>query len=119
MRRHKQLRRVEVVAPSFLSLPGLIIGSNRIATMHRRLATRLAGTLPLTIRELPFSVPPIREVLQWHMANSNDAGLRWVVERIVAMAQEHEPIGTQVIPFDPFIRDAVASTYRGRTRDLG
>lgn len=120
MRRQKQSRRVEVVAPSFLSLPGLIIGSNRIATMHRRLATRLSGVLPLTIRELPFSVPPIREVLQWHVANSNDTGLRWVVERIMALAHEHDPVmPSTVVAFDPYVRDAMSGTYRGRNRDIG
>ncbi|MFX5752044.1 LysR family transcriptional regulator, partial [Acinetobacter baumannii] len=31
MRRQKQQRRVEVCAPSFLSLPGLILGTGRIA----------------------------------------------------------------------------------------
>ena len=124
MRRQKQSRRVDVVAPSFLSLPGMVIGSNRIATMHRRLANRLSNILPLTIKELPFSVPPIRQALQWHIANSNDTGLRWVVERIVALAQENEVIESPtVVAFDPLVREAardvMAGTHRGRSRDLG
>ncbi|WP_404478494.1 LysR family transcriptional regulator [Novosphingobium sp. BL-52-GroH] len=124
MRLQKQSRRVEVVAPSFMSVPGLIIGTRRIATMHRRLATRLARILPIAIRELPFDVPPIREVLQWHIANNNDAGLRWVIERIAALAHEKEPADTsKVVALDPMIRQAVQSelsgNYRNRSRDLG
>lgn len=84
MRRMKQTRRVEVVAPSFLSLGGLVIGTNRIATVHRRMAVKMASYTPLILRELPFMVPPIREAVQWHIANSNDAPLRWFVEQIVA-----------------------------------
>jgi DNA-binding transcriptional LysR family regulator len=87
VRRQKRQRRIEIVAPSFLSLPGLVIGSNRIATMHRRLANKLAAYLPLTLREVPLDMPPIREAIQWHISSNNDPAIRWLVERIVASAQ--------------------------------
>lgn len=122
MRRQKQNRRVEVVAPTFLSVPGMIIGTNRVATMHRRLAARLSRIYPLVVCELPFDIPPIREVLQWHLANNNDAGLRWVIERIAAHAVEKDAFApVKVIPFDPMLREAlreeIAGTYRGRVRN--
>ena len=87
VRRQKQQRRVEVVAPTFLSLPGLVLGTNRIATMHRRMAERVVQSLPLVMREIPFDIPPIREALQWNVANSNDRALRWVVERLEGAAR--------------------------------
>ena len=87
VRRQKRQRRVEIVTHSFLSLPGLVIGSNRIATMHRRLATRMAAYLPLTLREVPMDIPPIREAIQWHISSNNDPAIRWVVERIMSYAQ--------------------------------
>jgi DNA-binding transcriptional LysR family regulator len=86
MRRQKQQRKVEVVAPSFLSLSGLIVGSNRIATVHRRLATRVARYLPLIVREVPMDIPPIREAIQWHISNNNDPAIRWIVERLAVVA---------------------------------
>lgn len=92
VRRQTQQRKVEVVAPSFLSLPGLVVGSNRIATVHRRLATRVARTLPVVVKEVPLPIPPIREAIQWHISNSNDPALRWVVERIAVAAAEEETI---------------------------
>ncbi len=88
MRRMKQQRHVEVIAPSFLSVTGLVLGTQRIATMHRRLARHFARLAPLVLRELPFFVPPIREAVQWHIASNNDAGLRWVIERIALVAAE-------------------------------
>ena len=86
VRRQKQQRRVEVVAPSFLSVPAMVIGSNRIATIHRRLAERLAEYLPLVVREPPLAIPPIREAIQWHLSNNNDPAIRWVVERLIVAA---------------------------------
>lgn len=86
VRRQKQQRRVEVVAPSFLSLPGLIVGTNRIATLHRRMAEIVVRSMPLVMREIPFDIPPIREVVQWNLANNNDRALRWVVECMHAAA---------------------------------
>lgn len=101
MRRMKQTRRVEVVAPSFLSLSGLVVGTNRIATVHRRLAVQMASYAPLVLRELPFYVPPIREAVQWHIANNNDAALRWIVERIVMEAgKTGEGDDGKVVAFD-------------------
>jgi LysR family transcriptional regulator, nod-box dependent transcriptional activator len=88
VRRQSQQRRVEVIAPSFLAVPGFIIGTNRIATMHRRLAMKLSGYLPLTMREVPLAIPPIREAVQWHISNNNDPAIRWVVERIAVIAAE-------------------------------
>lgn len=97
MRRQKQQRRVEVVAPSFLSIVGLVMNSNRIATVHRRMAEIFVRNLPLVMREMPFSFPPIREAIQWHISNSNDAGLRWVVEKLEAVAQRTGK-GGNVVP---------------------
>ena len=87
VRRQKQQRRIEVVAPSFLSLPGLVVGTRRIATMHRRMAEMVVRNMPLVAREVPFDIPPIREAVQWNIANTNDKALRWVVDRLAAVAR--------------------------------
>jgi DNA-binding transcriptional LysR family regulator len=102
VRRQKQQRRVEVVAPSFLSVPGMVIGSNRIATIHRRLAERVAEYLPLVVREPPLAIPPIREAIQWHLSNNNDPAIRWIVERlVVAAGAKHSRVNDgKVVPID-------------------
>jgi len=111
-------RRIEVVAPSFLSLPGLVLGTNRIATMHRRLAAQVVQNLPLVMREVPFDIPPIREAIQWHLSNNNDRALRWVVERLSAYAQEGGPAARgngNVVPIAPLAevhRDAIAAQFQ-------
>ena len=101
VRRQKQQRRVEVVAPTFLSLPGLIAGTNRIATVHRRMAEIVVRSMPLVMREVPFAIPPIRESVQWNIANSNDRALRWVVERFQAAAAATAPVrDANVVPLE-------------------
>ncbi|MBB3955564.1 LysR substrate-binding domain-containing protein [Novosphingobium sediminicola] len=86
-RRQRQTRRVEVVAPNFLSLPLLVLDTDRVATMHRRQAERMARIFPLQIAELPFTMPAIRQVVQWHCANGSDKALAWVVEHLILFAQ--------------------------------
>ncbi len=121
IRRQKQQRRVEVIAPSFLSLPGLVIGTQRIATVHRRLASRLADSLPLVVREVPLDIPPIRQAAQWHIANGNDPALRWVIEQLVAVAQADAAADPKVVAInaaggdiaEQFRLDAVQQTRNG------
>lgn len=115
LRRQKQQRRIEVVAPTFLSLPGLIVGTNRIATMHRRMAEVFVRSLPLAMREIPFAIPPIRESIQWNITNSNDRALRWLVERLQAAAGERIPAEENIVPFqsEPSLdRTVIEAEYR-------
>jgi LysR family transcriptional regulator, nod-box dependent transcriptional activator len=100
VRRQKQKRRVDVVAPSFLSLPGLVVGTRRIATMHRRMAEMVVRNLPLVMREIPFDIPPIREAVQWNIANNNDRALRWVVERLEAAANVKDTGSANVVTLE-------------------
>ncbi|GHC86568.1 LysR family transcriptional regulator [Novosphingobium pokkalii] len=111
VRRQKTQRRIEVVAPSFLSLPGLVLGTRRVATMHRRLAQQVASTLPLAMREVPFDMPPIREAIQWHISNNNDRPLRWIVEQLAAFANDTaEP--ANVVPLADARRDEMAMQFQ-------
>lgn len=79
-------RRIEVRAPSFLQAPFLVLETNRVCLMHERLAQSLAGRLPLRIAELPFEVPPMREMLQFHATREKDPGLTWLREQIKSLA---------------------------------
>jgi len=112
VRRQKTQRRVEVVAPTFLSQAGLVIGTRRIATMHRRLANQIVPTMGLIMREVPFDIPPIREAIQWHISNNNDRALRWVVERLAAHAQASTPVESNVVPIADARRDELAVQFQ-------
>lgn len=81
-------RRVEVIAPNFQSAASLVVGTNRIATIHRLLAVRMAEFLPLTLLELPFEVPAVREIAQWSSRSSNDPAIVWLVGLLKQIADD-------------------------------
>ena len=82
-----KVRRVEVVAPSFTMIPWMLIGTHRLAIMHRRLATVMSRKFAIAYHPLPFYVPPLREMVQHHFTRSADAGLSWYRHHLHAAAQ--------------------------------
>jgi LysR family nod box-dependent transcriptional activator len=71
-------RRIEVLAMNFNSVPQHIVGTKRIATIHRRLAEYYARYLPLRILDPPYELPSLTEAVQWHSLFTEDAGNRWL-----------------------------------------
>jgi DNA-binding transcriptional LysR family regulator len=113
VRRQKTQRRIEIVAPTFLSQAGLVAGTRRIATMHRRLAQQIVPGTALAMREVPFDIPPIREAIQWHLSNNNDRALRWVVERLAAHALATTPAAeSNIVPIAEARRDEIAMQFQ-------
>lgn len=80
-------RRVEVVVPGFSDMAHFILGTDRIATMHRRLALLMSRWLPLKIAPVPFEIPSVRIAAQWHSLFNTDPALLWFIDRLSA----HEP----------------------------
>ncbi|HDR8971897.1 LysR family transcriptional regulator [Burkholderia vietnamiensis] len=78
MQRLGVVRRVEASTYSFLSPAHLLVGTNRIATMHRRLAEAAARDLPLVLRDVPLTVPTMEQSVQWHKHRTSDQGLMWL-----------------------------------------
>jgi len=70
-------RRVDVVAPSFYALPGLVAGTDRVATIQFRLASMLASAYPIRLVDLPIALPLLEEVLLWHPRFDRDPGHAW------------------------------------------
>jgi LysR family transcriptional regulator, nod-box dependent transcriptional activator len=87
-RLHAVARRVEVIAPNFSLVGGLLVGTNRIATIHRLLAVRLAEFLPLKLMELPFEMSPVRECAQWASRSASDPAIAWLVGKLKQIAEQ-------------------------------
>lgn len=83
-------RRVEIEVPSFIQVPWLLPGTNRIALMHERLACLLAADLRLAIVPAPFDIQPMREMIQYHSTREKDAGLIWLRAQLHAVAKEQQ-----------------------------
>ena len=75
-------RIIDTTTFSFTSLPWLVAGTLRIATMHARLARTAARHLPIRIMELPFDLPRMPQAMQWHTYRTNDPALIWLKGRL-------------------------------------
>lgn len=71
-------RRVEVSTFSFVALPSLVVGTERIATIHARLARMAERFLPVKQFPLPIALPPMVQAVQWHKYATKDPGLVWL-----------------------------------------
>lgn len=80
---------VQVVTESFLTVPGLVAGSRRIALLQRRLVGLLPPDIGLRALPPPVEVGQLIEAMWWHPAFDEDpehAYLRDLVVRATALA---------------------------------
>lgn len=81
-------RNIDVRTFSFSTLPHLITGTNRIATIHRRLAKLIAPQAELVIYTIPVDLPKLRQGLQSHAYRESDPGISWLRDLIIQAAAE-------------------------------
>ncbi len=75
---HGITRRVDIQSFSFSTLPHLIKGTDRVATIHASLARLLAAPNDLVIHPMPVELPPLRLTVQWHAYRDSDQGIIWL-----------------------------------------
>ncbi|MFG6428975.1 LysR family transcriptional regulator [Roseateles sp. LYH14W] len=71
-------RRVAATSYSFAPMPGLLVGTELIATLHARLARLLMPVWPLAILPCPIAIPPMEQAIQWHKYRTQDEGIVWL-----------------------------------------
>jgi len=87
-------RRVEVTSFSFASAVALVQGTDRIATVHGRLARKLAPQWPVVIKESPLPLAEMHQMMQWHRYRTNDPGIEWLRRIFLESAREMDAIPT-------------------------
>jgi DNA-binding transcriptional LysR family regulator len=80
--RQGHARRVEVTTTSFAAAAHLVVGTDRLATMHARLARLYARCLPIVLIEPPMTIEPMQQMVQWHKYRSQDPGISWLRGRL-------------------------------------
>lgn len=83
-------RRAEVVVPSFALIPGFVVGSNLIATMHERHARFHARYMPLKVLPMPVEMPRFVAKIQWHRYHDHDPGTKWLHDVMKQAAAEKQ-----------------------------
>jgi DNA-binding transcriptional LysR family regulator len=79
-------RRVSVRVPTFLSVPYLLLGTQRIATLPRRIAERFVEHHALRMLDAPIELPPVVLHLGWHELHRSDPGHAWLREQLIDVA---------------------------------
>ena len=67
-----------MLAPHFASVPFIVAESNLIATVPKRLAIKLRGTLKLQLLPLPIALPALRLSMLWHERMDADPAHTWL-----------------------------------------
>jgi len=71
-------RKVEVTTVTFDLMTRLIPGTNRVATLMKRMAVQYAEWLPIRLITPSSRIPSLMLTIQWHKFNSSDPGTNWV-----------------------------------------
>ncbi|MES2943281.1 MAG: LysR family transcriptional regulator [Pseudomonadota bacterium] len=80
-------RRIEVSVDNFSVLPLVVVGTRRIATLHRKQAEFVARLFPLRLIATPFEMPPVVELMSWPRHLENDPTHQWLRQLISDCAQ--------------------------------
>ncbi|WP_285649627.1 LysR family transcriptional regulator [Actinomycetospora sp. NBRC 106375] len=78
LRAHGIEPRAQVVVESFLPIPDLVAGTDRVALVQARLAARLRPGGGVRALPCPFTVTPLVEAMWWHPTYDTDAAHRWL-----------------------------------------
>jgi len=85
---HGPLPHTDVVVNNFSLLPMLLPGTQRVATLHSRMARQVVQHWPgLRLVALDFAPPRLVELLQWHHYREPDPGNQWLRGHLVAAAR--------------------------------
>lgn len=78
-------RKIAMQVASYLSVPPVLIHTDFIATLPKKIALYLLEYYPLKIVELPFEIPPLVFSLRWHESKTKEARHAWMRKSIVAL----------------------------------
>ena len=85
---HGFTRRIAVRTPYFLVAPMIVAESDLILSIPRRLAYRVARSVPLEVLELPIKIQPFTPSIIWHERQHYDPAHVWLRNQIVEIARE-------------------------------
>jgi DNA-binding transcriptional LysR family regulator len=83
-------RKLAVLAPHFASVPFIVSESDLIATVPKRLAMKLRGTLKLQLLPLPIALPALRLSMLWHERMDADPAHAWLRGLVAETTREIE-----------------------------
>ena len=83
LRARKAIRTIASDVP-YLSSGAVLVQSNMVAILGRKLALEFRRAYPIEMRELPFDAPKLQSVMSWHRRFDDLPAHRWLRDTIVA-----------------------------------
>lgn len=102
-------RRIEVSTTNFTSIPHFVIGTDRIATMHSRLARILACYYPIRLVAPPIPFPQVEMCMQWNRYLQNDSSHLWLRKLLSEIASAEPGNAAANAPDAPAAATAAAA----------
>ncbi|MEI2299374.1 LysR family transcriptional regulator [Ensifer sp. MJa1] len=91
-------RRIALALPHWSAAPGLVLGTDLVLTVARRILPNAAEAGPLTVFDPPFAIPPFAFRQIWHRRRDGDPAHRWVRDLIAGMLAPLENVSGIVSP---------------------
>ena len=88
--------RIEITTPSFSSVPRLLVGTQRIAIVQKRLADAFANSLPIRAWPVPVAIPVLRMMVQYHSVRAGDPAIGWLIRQM-------QEVAARPLSFDSFM----------------
>ena len=82
---HGKTRSIVLHAP-YLSAGVMLVQSNLVAVLGRKLAQEFRRAYPIEIRELPFDAEKMESTMLWHRRLDDQPAHRWLRQTIIAAA---------------------------------
>lgn len=86
---YNHLRRVELTTSSFITVPHLLVGTQRVAVIPRSLMSLYGEFLSLRALTPPFEMPLLREFTLWNKVLDSDPAHRWIRNLLQEIAAEY------------------------------
>lgn len=80
------LNNIAVRVASFSGLPASVVGTDRLAVMHRKHAEFFKTLYPIVLHDLPMDAPGVLQVAQWHRLRESDSAILWLLDNLEAAA---------------------------------
>ena len=97
LRAHGIEPRAQVVVESFLPIPDLVAGTDRVALVQARLAARLRPDDGVRVLPCPFTAAPLVEAMWWHPMYDADPAHRWLRGLVADVGTSLPPPGVGAI----------------------
>lgn len=78
--------RTQVITRSFLTLPDMVAGTDRVAFVPVSLIPRFQQRTDVVVTDCPIAIPGIKQAFWWSPSLAEDAGHRWFRDRIAETA---------------------------------